>query len=451
MNRFLILILAVIICSSCVKDTPDDGGLYSNKKIVLEIGKQTDSRALPILTDNNMVGKNFGFYAYRLPSGSPTYVPGYMHVSCKVETINKVTYSGSYLWPANNADRLKFLAYYPNTGTNKPTVTFQTGATTTTPTMQVAYQIPDESGNHQDVLLSQLQPDTWGQDIQVKFYHALSRLTFEVEKKDFGTDKVVVESVEIIGAAKSGTMTLNAVSQTEPYLPAWTLSDKITVSSGTINKQIGNTGYTKLESSPDDSFMIFPMDNTLLGTNNTILRLNVSVNDKVAVPYDVNMNSLKMTDNLTPLELVMGKHFNFKINIKPQEVVYNISITVDNWENKPVNGNVEVRKIKLSAAQVKHQKTKNYYIYFWSNQIDTDIDIESKGYTGLSGSTEFTVDDVYTGLTGSSHPNFTTTLNGTTTTGIIRLVANPSANAGIYRLILNAAGLKKEIQITLTE
>jgi len=123
-------------------------------------------------------------------------------------------------------------------------------------------------------------------------------------------------------------------------------------------------------------------------------------------------------------------------------------ITPIPWTEENISGNESEKKLNVEKLSTVISAGNITRIYFWSDQPTVVID--EKGYRGLSGDTEFNVNDVFNNLAGDTAPN----LHYDTLSGVGHIDIEMRDDADItglvaVRIYLNASGLRREIILNI--
>lgn len=139
---------------------------------------------------------------------------------------------------------------------------------------------------------------------------------------------------------------------------------------------------------------------------------------------DISLSDLTVSRNtcytLTANIIGFGSANEIKVNLGAEE-----------WTPVTVENNLAGRMLNVSDIAVTVSATTDGRIYFWSNQKDVDVSVDTNGYTG-------TINKTYSYNTGTSSGVGTLTIPYT------------GAPQGTYTIYLNAGGLRREITVTIS-
>lgn len=126
-----------------------------------------------------------------------------------------------------------------------------------------------------------------------------------------------------------------------------------------------------------------------------------------------------------------------------------VNVDIADWGQTNVNGNTTDRKLNVSATTVSITDRSQMRVYFYSNQ--PSVSVETTGYSGTTGSSTFTVNNIFQGLAGASAANFS--YDPATGQGYMDISYNMATGSLLantqyaHRIYLNAGGLKREITV----
>lgn len=175
----------------------------------------------------------------------------------------------------------------------------------------------------------------------------------------------------------------------------------------------------------------------------SMLRVLQTTSDDLHTTLGVNEGNSDYT-------LPRNTHFNFTGLIERGTSELDVNMVAVPWGDVEVEGDIKGRAMSLSKASVRVSIGNPVTIDFWTNQKEVEIEAKCQKYNDATSEwREYDIDLYFTGLVGDDPINY----QFNPATGVGSIVVEPSLSsasiAGVYKITLNATGLKKEILVNI--
>lgn len=357
-----LLAAAAVSFTACQKDEvisemPQDEAISFNT--YLGRGAQTKGT---IVETTQLQTQGFGVYAYytgqtEMDDYSITGAPEFMN-NIKVDFNQFVTGDWGYetikYWPNTPGDKISFYAYgpYDNDALNAISVTT---AADSKPVL--TYTVNENITKHMDVLFTPAQEDqTKGDgDVDMTFYHALSRVGFKVYSADNYSSTIVLTGVTLAGnfytdgKMNLGTATINTYDDdSNPSTPEVFASVKDNWSNQTPGSNVTftylNTGNQTVSyaATAADAAVV---DNDSNGSNDAqylmIIPQTFEDDNKITLTASYTVDGLANTVS-KEMEFTFdaGKAYTFAIKIGLTTVDFSANVVA--WDETPGSEEVEI-------------------------------------------------------------------------------------------------------------
>lgn len=319
----------LVACSACTTEEPE--APPTGKEICFKQETTSLQTRGTAVTGDKLTQAHgaFGIYAYTLPEiGSPGVTPGFNGIAARVDSEGKINYGTTQYWPVK--DDLRFLAHYPHTIAGGSVSVAPTPANKEAAVMTFNYTANTMASLHEDLMYAVEDP-VHGAVVNLNFKHALTRLTFQVNKTAALTDDVKVTGIKIDKVNHKGILTVPATS------PKWTVDQAPGSYTAFYNTEITaddhvDGSYLQQTANGGDSFLVMPLES--FGDDAELTISYTIRGGTTTATYTRLLKDIQTTNN-TSHTWEMGKHVNYQLTM--DEMICTINVTVLPWKNVTID------------------------------------------------------------------------------------------------------------------